>query len=334
VLFLASADGIRIRATNLDLGIEVKVQAKVEQEGVIALPADILGNYLSFLPAERSVSLELIGETVAVSGATSSTVVKGAGYEDFPTLPIVTQGASFQVSAKTLATGLRMVSYSAATTDMKPEFAAVYCYSDGKDLVVVATDSSRLAEKRIPIKHLPERLSFLVPAKNVQEIIRVLEAQGGEVEVLVTKTQVGISGDGFAITSRLVDGNFPDYRQIIPKQEFTKTTLLRGELQERLKVTGVFSGKLGQVRLKVYPEDAIFEVESRTDEIGETTQRIDVSCEGDSVEVLLNQRYVSEVLAVIGTDSLSIGFSGSNRPVVIRGVGDHSFLYMIMPIRG
>ncbi len=334
VLFIAGENVLKIRATNLDIGIEIEIPARVEKEGVIAIPADVLGNFLSNLTHEKNVTIEQIGEHLTISGTSYSTLIKGFGYEDFPTLPFVTKGASIEIDTKVLLEAFRSTQYAVATTDIKPEFASIYCYTDEQSLVMVASDSSRLAEKRIPLKKTTETFSFLIPGKNVIEIIRALESLNDIIKIFVTKNQLSFHSEKLHITSRLVDGVFPDYKQLIPKQYLTEAVLLRQDIIDKLKLTTVFSGKLQQVRLKIYPNEKLIEVESKSDEVGETTQQIDAVLKGEDVEFLLNQRFLMDVFSCLHTDSVSLLASGSNRPLVIKGVGDHSFTYLVMPMKG
>ncbi len=136
------------------------------------------------------------------------------------------------------------------------------------------------------------------------------------------------------ITSRLVDGVFPNYTQIIPKQITTEAVLLRQDFIDRLKVTTVFSGKLQQVRLKIDPQEKILEIESRNDEVGETSQQIDATLTGEPVQFLLNQRYLMDVLSYLAVDSVTLSASGPGKALIIKGVGDTTFTYLIMPMKG
>ncbi|MEK7118446.1 MAG: DNA polymerase III subunit beta, partial [Patescibacteria group bacterium] len=334
VLFIAGEKKVLLRATNLDLGIEIEIPARVEKEGVVAIPADTLANFLSNLPQEKNVVVEQVGEHLAISGNTHATLIKGFGYEDFPTLPFVTKGITLEIDAKVLLNAFRATQYAAATSDIKPEFASVYCFTEDRSLIFVATDSSRLAEKRILLKTEPEQLNVLIPGKNVMEITRALEDIDAMVKICATKNQISFHTEHLHITSRLVDGVFPDYQQIIPKKFTTEATLLRQDLIDRLKLTTVFSGKLQQVRLKKYPQEKLFEVESRNDDIGETTHQIDAVLTGEDVEFLLNQRFLMDVLSYLPTDSISLQACGGGRPLVIKGVGDRTFTYLVMPMRG
>ncbi|MDO8520778.1 MAG: DNA polymerase III subunit beta [bacterium] len=334
VLFIVTEKSIKLRATNLDLGIEIEIPAHVEKEGVIAVPGDTLANFLSNLPQEKNIVVEQIGEHLAISGKTHSTLIKGFGYEDFPTIPFVTKGITIEIEAKTLLNAFRATQYAVATSDIKPEFASVYCYTDEQTLVFAATDSSRLAEKRVPLKKKPEQFAILIPGKNVTEITRALEGIDEVINICATKNQISFHTKHMHITSRLVDGAFPDYQQIIPKKFTTEATILRQDFLDRLKLTTVFSGKLQQVRIKKYPKEKLFEIESRSDDIGETTHQIDAALTGEDVEFLLNQRFLVDVLTYLPSDSVSLHASGGNHPLVIKGVGDTTFIYLVMPMKG
>ena len=334
VLFIASEKALKLRATNLDLGIEIEIPAKIEKEGVIAIPADVLGSFLSNLPQEKNIIIEQIGEHLTITGSSYSTLIKGFGYEDFPTLPFVTKGTIFEMDIKTLISGFKATHFAAAVSDIKPEFSSVYCYSSDQGMVMVATDSSRLSEKLIPTKSITEQFSILIPWKNVSELIRALENTSGKVTITATKNQISFKTEQIHITSRLIDGIFPDYKQIIPKQHTTEVVLLRQDFIDRLKLTTVFSGKLQQIRLKIYPQEKLLEIESRNDDIGETTQQIEATLKGDGVEFLLNQRFIMDVLNYLTTDSIALYANGNGKPLIIKGIGDHSFTYLVMPMKG
>jgi DNA polymerase-3 subunit beta len=334
VLFIAGEKSLKVRATNLDLGIEIEIPARVEKEGVIAIPANTLGNFLSNLAHEKNVTIEQVGEHLTITGASHSTLIKGFGYEDFPTLPFITKGIELEIDIKSLLGAFRATLYAVATSDVKPEFASIYMYTNEQSLVFVASDSSRLAEKRVPLKKVPEQLALLIPGKNVQEIVRALDGRDGVVQIIATKNQVSFHTEDMHITSRLVDGNFPDYHQIVPKQFLTEAIVLRQDMIDRLKLATVFSGKLQQVRLKIYPSEKFVEIESRNDDIGETTHQIDATLKGEDVSFLLNQKFLMDVFTNINSDSVSFSASGANRALVIRGVGDATFMYLVMPMKG
>lgn len=333
VLFLASDKGVTLRATNLDIGVEVNLPAKVHTEGVTAVPAGVLGNYLSFLQDQKNVTLELVGQNLTITSSSHSTVVKCAPYEDFPSIPVVKKGKHITIDALHFIQGLRSVSFAASLSDIKQEFASVYLYSDSGYLVAVATDSSRLAEKRIPVSLIDEDFSTLLPIRNTNEILRLLETTSGKIDIFSTGNQLSISTKNIYITSRLVDGMFPDYRQIIPKNIITEATVIREDLINSLKITNIFSGRLQQVRMIFDPQEKRFEIGTRNDEIGETMNQIDAVMKGERVDLVFNQRFLMDVLQTISQESVLLQSGGVAKPLIIRGVGDQTYLYLVMPIR-
>ncbi len=335
VLLIANSNSLKLRATNLDLGFEIELPARVEKEGVLAIPADTLGAFLNNLPNERSVTLEQVGDHLTITGEKYSTLIKGYGYEDFPTLPFLEKGIHITLPVKTLINAFKSTQYAAAVTDIKPEFASVLFTIENNILYFVATDSSRLAEKKVPLKVVPdEDIRVLIPSKNVTEISRALEGIDDEVSIYFSRTQLTFISSNLKLTTRLIDGMFPDYNQIIPKSFTSEAVMLKHDLVERLKITSIFSGKLQQVRIKIYPQDGVFEIEARNDEIGETTQQVEAVLSGESVEYLLNAKYINDVLSVINSDSVVLKCAGPGRPIVIEGVNDSSFRYLLMPMRG
>src|SRR5207253_1390922 len=154
----------------------------------------------------------------------------------FPTIPHIDGEKTLKLSAKELIRGIKAVWYSAASSSMKPELSSVYVYTDHDGLIFASTDSFRLAEKHIKMKGVEDFGSILIPVKNVPEIMRILEGCPGDVEISLTKNQISFSYSGVYLTSRVVDGVFPDYKQIIPKDFKTKVTVLKQDVASALKV--------------------------------------------------------------------------------------------------
>lgn len=333
VLFLASDKGVTLRATNLDIGVEMNLPAKVHTEGVIAVPAGVLGNYLSFLQDQKNVTLELVGQNLALTSSAHSTVVKCAPYEDFPSIPVVRKGKHLVVDSAHLVQGLRAVTFAASTSDIKQEFASVYLHADSGYLIAVSTDSSRLAEKRIPTTSIDEDFSVLLPIRNANEMLRLLDSVSGKIEVFSTGNQLSIITKDLYITSRLVDGIFPDYRQIIPKTIVAEATVLREDFMNSLKITNIFSGKLQQVRVVLDPQEKRLELGTRNDEVGETMNQVDATLKGERVDLVFNQRFLMDVLQTISQDSIVLQSGGNGKPLIIRGVSDQTYLYLVMPMR-
>lgn len=331
ILLVASGKSLKVRATNLSLGIEIEIPAKIEEEGVVAITGAVLNSFLGNIPNNGSVTLVAENDNIRLSSKTSNALIKCVPYEDFPTLPSV-NGASFTIPIEKLLDGFRSVMFAGAISDIKPEIAAVYVYSDNNDIVFVATDSFRLAEKKIKLKQPVDFSSVLVPLKNVVDIVRTFESCDEDITVTISEHQISFTSGGLYVTSRLINGTFPDYRQIIPKDHTTEAVMLKSDLIQALRLSNVFSGKFNQITFTLDPSEKICSLASKNSDVGEQKTVVSGLMKGNKIEVLVNYRYLSEVLNSIGSDSISVECTEVNRPIVVKGVGESHFLYLMMPM--
>ena len=332
ILLTAKRGELVVRATNLDIGVEYTLPAKVEQEGAAAVPAGVFSAFISNLGSARGVSLEETKEKVTVKAAGATAVINSAGSDDFPTIPKA-EGPSFLADPRTLLKGFRAVHYAGALGNLKPELSSVYVYHDGEELVFVATDSFRLAEKRISFKKTAASFQpILIPIKNVAELIRMLEEETEDIRVFVGKGQLSLEGSGLLATTRLVDGSFPDYRQIMPKEFKTEAVMLKEDLLASLKLTTLFSDRFNQLHINADPKKKLFELSAKSGEFGESVSALPAAQTGEVFKGNFNHRYISDCLSAVSADSVAFRFSGDNRPLLVGGVGDPSFRYLVMPM--
>lgn len=333
VILLAKENTLIVKATNLEVGVEYEVPARVFREGVVAVPGAVFANVLSTLYADETVSFETVKDSLLISTKHNSTVVKTENYEDFPLIPRVSGTNEIMIPSEKLVGAIRSVWYAAAISDIKPEIASVFLYQDNDSLVFVSTDSFRLAEKKIPnIKTKAAFDGILIPSKNISDIIRTLEGVSGDIKMLFNKNQISFSGSGVYVTSRLLDGIFPDYRQIVPKEHLTEALVLEKDLLNALKSTTVFTDTFNQVTLIVDGKQKSFHITSKNTNVGETTARIPATVTGDDITMNFNYKYILESFQSIESDSTILRFSGTNKPAVIRGLSDKNFLYLVMPM--
>lgn len=335
VLLETEKNFLNISATNLDLGVKLSIPAKTEKIGSLLVTGSVLVNLLTNLYKDDKVKLEAVNNTLAVSSLNNSSILKTYPRDDFPNLPQLSGGQTFSFSMPTelLVGGLRAVSYAAALSDIKPEIASVYLSESDKQLLFVSTDSFRLAEKKIiqePIS--APGFKLIIPIRNAAEIVRVFERAPEAVEVNYDHHQLALVAPGVYLISRLVEGVFPDYQQIMPMSFKTGMVVLRTELQNALKISNVFSDKFNQVSLKIMPKERICEIVSQNSEVGENVAKLEAALEGEELEISFNAKYLLDCFSALTTDSVSIQFNGRNRPLVVSGVGDGTFRYLIMPL--
>jgi DNA polymerase-3 subunit beta len=331
VLLIASKKSLKLRSTNLSLGIEIEIPAKIDREGILAISGSVLNAIFLNISQNENVQLEEKDGNLLIKTKKTQIKLKSQPHEDFPTIPIV-DGTSFEIESKKLIEGIKSVYYSSSVSDIKPEISSVYIYTNNDNLVFVSTDSFRLAEKKIKVKGIPEILGILIPFKNISEILRIFGEIQDVVKVCFNKNQISFSSDNIYLTSRVIDGIFPDYRQIIPKDFSTEATMLKQDLLNALKLSNIFSDKFNQVNLKISPKEKLFELSSANNDVGENKTYLDAVINGENVELGFNYKYFLDCFVSITTDSVSIKLSGNGKPIVISPVSDPLFTYLIMPM--
>jgi DNA polymerase-3 subunit beta len=332
LLFETKGNNLIIRSTNLDLGLEISIPVKIEEAGKIAVPATIISSFLNNLTDDKNIILETIENTLKVSTSTSEANIKILSPEDFPTVPMIDSEKTCKINSKDLISGIKSVIYSASLSSVKPELSSVYIYSQDDNLIFVATDSFRLAEKIIKIKKNIELNNVLIPFKNALDILKIIDNIDTEIEINSTKNQISFVLNGMYLVSRVIDGVFPDYKQILPKEEKTKVILLKQDLINSLKISNIFSDNFNQMNISVKNGEKTIKVKTKNNNIGENTNKIDANIDGEDIEVNFNYKYITDCLPSITSDSVSLSFNGVNRPLVVRGTSDKTFTYLVMPM--
>jgi DNA polymerase-3 subunit beta len=323
---------VLVKATNLDVGIEIEFKSEVLEPGSVAVPANIILNTISSM-REGEISFETVDNNLKISSGKNSVLIKSMSHEDFPVIPRLNpdNNSKFvKISSHDLVLGFKSVWYSASNSNIKPELGSVFVYHTDNNLIFVSTDSFRLAEKRITTKSNLEFPPVLIPYKNAVEIIKLFEDYKGDIEIILEKNQAAFMVDGLYLVSRLVDGSFPDYKQIIPKSFVAKATILKNDLLNSIKVSNIFSDNLNQVKLKINIKDKVINVESRNNDVGEYKESIKAALSGDDLELNFNNKYLTDCFQSIPNESIDLDFGGLGKPLIITGHNDKSFMYLVM----
>lgn len=331
IAIIAGDDGIKLRATNLETGIDLKVAGTIEHDGVVALPATTLREITGSFSGTGTIKLEHTGDIVLISSPAGRSQLKTLAYEDFPTLPIPDASkAKFSLPGTSIRTLIGSVAACASPSTVRPELGSVLMSAEGGVVKAVATDSFRLAEKKLSVTGTIAPFSILIPAKNATDIIQTIPDT--EVEVLIDEHQCAFSWPGGIVTTRLVTVPYPDYTQIIPKTFAAEATLLKKDFEAAVKRASVFSDTFQKVRIGFQTGDKHLQFSARNSDVGESTESIPASLTGDAVELSFNHRYLQAPLALITTESISLSAAGIGRPLIMRGIGDATFLYLVMPM--
>lgn len=332
ILIEAGKNELVLRTTNLESGVEIRLPAKVEKVGICAAPAAILSQTIRTIRAAQ-VALEHEEKKLVCKAAASTTTIHTVPYEEFPSIPIPASRSGFTLPRTTFIDGIRSVAYAASTSTIRQEFASIFLtYKDGA-VVFAATDSFRLAEKKIhvPIKKQPE--DILIPVRNALDMVHVFEG-GIDEEIICTiaDAQLHAALGPISFVSRVIDAVFPAYEAIIPKKTDTEAVVLKADLVAILQKATIFSGDARQIGLHIYPVKKIFTATAQHNTIGEMADVVDAAISGDDIDINFNIPYISDCLQSISADSVILRFAGNGKPLVIEGVSDKTFRYLVMPL--
>lgn len=331
IFIAAEGNKLILRATNLECGVEVSVPAKINEEGVVAVPGATLTGFLGNARG-KAISGELSGGVLKLKTERVSASIKTTPHEDFPILPHVSASTSFTVKSGDLAKVIKSVAYCASTSAIKPELQSVLLYGEGGKLIAAATDSFRLAEKTVSLRSQGSVPQLLIPARNAIELFRILETFNGDIEVYYNEHQISTHIGSIYYTSRLLDGAFPNYRQILPKSFSTEAVVLREDMSQALKSLSIFADKSSQVSFGVDVSGKTITLASRNPDVGEQESTLKATISGENVSMNFNGKYLADSLQPIVGDSVKLHSNGAGKPLLVKDTSDDSFFYLAMPM--
>ena len=343
---LISTDGGRLKlsATNLELTITTWIGAKVEEEGVVTVPARLLGEFVGSLPSEE---VHLVGapggKSLNVTCARFQANIAGTDPEEFPPTPTVDDGFEVNIGTELLKQAIDGVAFAAATEDSRPVLTGVQIEIKDGGLVLAAADGFRLAVHETKLAdEVPESSAIIVPAKSLQEVSRLASGKDYPVKIKVNegKTQVLFQFETAAVVSQLIQGTFPNYSQLVPKEHVSKTTVDVGEFARATRAASIFARDgSGIVRLQTFEgeEDGIggLSIEARSEEVGDNKGKITATIEGDPAKIAFNAKYLTEVLGVLGHGMVALETSSPSSPGVLRPLSPSegvSYVHVVMPM--
>lgn len=333
VLLRTEGNRLLVAATNLEIAATVLIGAKIVTRGDITVPAKLISEFVANLP-KGNVELKVAKTQLTITSGGYKSTLNGIDAEEFPELPAIDEKTSIHYSFNTsdFKQAVSQTVFACSTDVSRPVLTGVYWHSHEGKLYLVGTDGYRLAE-RVMVDTKSE-LAAIIPVSTLQEVMRVITDSTAEVDILFDETQVRFRVDDAEVTSRLIDGKYPDYRQLIPKSTDINSLVSTADLSRTAKIARLFARDSGGSIMIVADEtDKLFDVRSVASEVGENSSKIDAEVKG-SGQVSLNSRYLSEALTVIDADRLKLGFSGKLSPIVLKPAGeDVDYLHIIMPLK-
>lgn len=349
VLFRAEDGVITLLATNLEIGIKCAVRGKIEEDGSVTLPAKLFSDYVSSLPNEK-IDLDLQDQTLEIKCKNYQTRIRGAATAEFPLIPEVSKEGGYSLDVGRFREAVNQVVFATSTNEIRPEISGILLSFDGqkKKVVVAATDSYRLAEKSLTMAGNENETTreVIVPARTMQEVLRILsvfrEAEDPEapsvLKVYLAENQILFSLNGVDLISRVIDGQYPDYKQIIPSSWATRAAFNRNDLIRVVKTAslfakpGIFDVTFGFKPGKEKMGELI--LSSANSQFGENTVKLEAEVEGKENEITLNYRYLLDGLGAMESEEVAFELTSADSPCLLRPKVENSdYLYIVMPIK-
>lgn len=325
--------GLIFRSTIIDASSEIKIPVKIIEGGKCIIHGETFTKLIqSIITQEKNITLETDQNLMTISYGKNKHNVKLSPFEDFPHIPNISENATLvTVPVEKIIEGISQVSFAAAISDLKPEIASVYIYGVDNELTFVSTDSYRLAEKKIRLNGC-DGVTLLIPNKLIGDFLKLLKRFSGDVVLEFNKNTLIIKNEQQKIHLRLIDGVFPNYRQIIPNSSTTTVTTLKHDLQNIIKTLTLFTDRFNQINLEMLPDEKGCKISTENGDVGSSDQFLDASITGEPINLSINVKYVSDVIPFLIKESIVFEFTTSQRPIILKSVSDGSFTYLIMPL--
>lgn len=338
ILFDASGETVTMQSTDLEISIKHACPARVDEPGQIVVPGKLLTEIVRSLP-EAAVNISKTSpDKVSVSCLQSRFDVKTLSPEDFPKFPEVSPDRSAAIPTQTLVSVVRQVGKAVSRDDARVILTGILLSIDGAALKMVATDSYRLAVREVLLEApVSEQIEVVVPGKAMEEVPRL--AKSDVITIGVTENQIVFTFGNTVFVSRRVEGQFPNYRNLIPATRETRATVDRGELMDAVKRVSLMAQHNAPVRAKVDIENKTLTLTAQTQDVGDACEDVEIhSAEGEPVEIAFNHTFLTDGIVSaaregVDGDEVSLDIVSPLKPGVIRTPGDEGFTYLIMPVR-
>jgi len=336
ILIEARGGGIRFIATNLEIAITHNVSGKVIEDGIITVPVNLLSSLITNLQSDR-LNFETKGNNLEIKTDNYNAVLQGISSDDFPITPKIKNSENYlEIKGILLKEAIQQVVAASQFSDLRPELNSIFFNFSVETLKLAATDGFRLAERTIPanllgIKSLDEPFQILVPLKTSQEVLRVVKDED-LVRIIHDDNQVLFKTEATELISRIIDGNFPDYSQLVSSEFAVEISINKEEFLNAIKLAGIFGQKNSEVRIVIHDNKKVIEISSADQSLGENNYLLPAKIKGEKTEVFFNWRYLASALRAVKTEDVFIGLGEEVNPALIKSTTDNSYFYILKPI--
>lgn len=333
ILIEARKNKIKLTTTDLEVGITASVVGKVEEEGSITLPSRLLSDFV-LNNKDESIELTLDGTMARLKSERFEANINGISAEEFPNLPESKGDFKIKIPKDKFTSSLKKIIIAPASDETRPVLAGIYFQFSANKLILAATDSYRLAEKRIEIPEQAEEKNIIVPTRTISELFRLLTtSEESDVEVRCADNQITFVVGGSKIVSRLIEGSYPNYEQIIPKEQPIKVIANLNELISSVKLCSLFARESSNNNIKIIISKDGLLVSSITSQVGDTNSSVSAEISGGETEIAFNSRYLLDILGATSAETIKIELKDQNSPALITTIDDPDYLYLVMPLK-
>ncbi|HET7636454.1 MAG TPA: DNA polymerase III subunit beta [Candidatus Limnocylindria bacterium] len=341
VLLKTQDGGLKLTATNLEIGINCWVPGKINEEGEITVPARLLTELVASLPNQRiDLVLSPKDRTLKVTCGASRSSIKGIEADEFPVVAAIGESPATSVDGKTLREALGQVVFAAASDESRPILTGVLTKLAGSSMTLAAADNYRIAVRTVSLERpVTPELSIVVPARSYTELMRILPDSESPVEITVTpnKSQVLFHVEGIDLVSRLIEGQFPNYEPVIPQSHTSRAVLDREAFLAGTRRASIFARDSANIVKVELGGDASngegVAISAHAADVGDNADTLEATIEGAPTSIAFNARYLTDVLANLLSDEAALELTGPLAPGVVRGVGRGDYVHVIMPVR-
>lgn len=332
-LLISAQDGvIKLAATDLEIGVECRISANIEEQGSLTVPARIVSEMLSTLPESDVLISVDESNRVSLKCGTSDYQILGLPAEEFPMLPEVKDDVAFTVEKSALRSAIEKTIFAVSQDESRASLTGVLIMLEEGELRLVATDTHRLCMMECPITEGKGQTAAIVPGRAMGELHRIVQDEDGVVTVNVSQSQVLFSVDGTVLISRLIEGQFPNFQKVIP-QEFNKRVIVPTDqfLQSVRRAAIVARENANRIVLRT--QDAKLTVTAESSSVGTAYEEVDIAIDGEDIEMAFSAKYLMDFLGVIGTEAVEMQLTGNLSPALLRPQDDETYGYVLMPMQ-
>lgn len=332
ILIEATKDNLKLAATNLEVAISYVTKAKIDNEGSVTVPARLLSDFISQLPKDSKISISVKDNKTIIQAGGFKSTINGTSADDFPALPNIKDGEIIKLKTSDLKNALNKTMPAVSRDETRPVLGGIYMHTKDSNLYIAATDGYRLAEYKAP--NVNQTISAVIPSRALQDVLKIVhdDEVGDEVELRFSDGQFGFESSSVVVVSKLIDGQYPDYQQLIPETSDISFTAKLDDLLTSAKLAGLFARETGgSVTVSVDEVEGVV-VGSIASQLGENSSKIEAEISGNG-SVTLNVRYLIDALICFDSEEITMRFSGTINPCILSSKSEPNYQHIVMPLR-